>query len=274
MVCINVQIYLINNTNLYIHICAYIYCHVSLTILTIEGVWIGDWIHWPLIYSQLVTTSNYSAIASLHSLKMTRAHGKYFPTCSVCPSRFLVTASSTGDSSASEFTPFSAGYRLINSLVAPNCPAYNTSARIAQKTPLVTVVVELLLVKNLLPSSELRLFRGHYLATGYRINTEGWETRLPGRRWWQKVDFVNNFTTSHSGVWFWSSDSLTRLGSWRSGQKIWSLVISIFCLPCVCWEVQGSMHFVGRAEARATTRCHIILVHFSWSPKPLSCYKV
>jgi hypothetical protein len=53
------------------------------------------------LYTQLGTSSNYSAIANLYTLKITTAHAKSFPACCVFTSRSLVTVSNSGDSSAS-----------------------------------------------------------------------------------------------------------------------------------------------------------------------------
>jgi hypothetical protein len=50
------------------------------------------------------TTSNYSAIANLHTSQITIAHAKSFPACCVFSSRSLVTASSSGVSSAFALT--------------------------------------------------------------------------------------------------------------------------------------------------------------------------
>jgi hypothetical protein len=50
------------------------------------------------IYTQLVITSNYNAIANPHILETTRAHAKYF--LPAITSRFLVTDLNNGDSSA------------------------------------------------------------------------------------------------------------------------------------------------------------------------------
>jgi hypothetical protein len=52
------------------------------------------------LYRQLRTASNYSAIANLHILQITTAHAKFFQPA-VFTSRSLVTASNSGDSSAS-----------------------------------------------------------------------------------------------------------------------------------------------------------------------------
>jgi hypothetical protein len=60
-------------------------------------VWIGEWIYWP-------RTSNYNAIANLHTLKITKAHAK--SSQFVFTSRFLVTDLNIGDSSASVLMPF------------------------------------------------------------------------------------------------------------------------------------------------------------------------
>jgi hypothetical protein len=62
-----------------------------------------DWIigFISLIYSWLVTTSNYSATANLHTLLITTVPAKPFPACCVFTSRTLATASNSGHSSAS-----------------------------------------------------------------------------------------------------------------------------------------------------------------------------
>jgi hypothetical protein len=54
-------------------------------------------------YLQIVTTSNFSAIANSHTLQFTTRHTKYFPACGVFTSRFLVTAFNSGSSSYSGF---------------------------------------------------------------------------------------------------------------------------------------------------------------------------
>jgi hypothetical protein len=54
------------------------------------------------LYTQLVTTSTYNAIASLHTLQITRAHAK--PSQSAFTSCFLVTDFNNGDSSDSVLT--------------------------------------------------------------------------------------------------------------------------------------------------------------------------
>jgi hypothetical protein len=55
------------------------------------------------LYTRLGTTSNYSAIADLHTLQITRAHTK--PSQSAVTSHFLVTDLNNGDSSASVVMP-------------------------------------------------------------------------------------------------------------------------------------------------------------------------
>jgi hypothetical protein len=59
------------------------------------------WINIDHLYTRLGTTSNYSAIAYLHTLQITPATAKPFPACCVFISRSLATASNSGDSSAS-----------------------------------------------------------------------------------------------------------------------------------------------------------------------------
>jgi hypothetical protein len=68
--------------------------------MTIDGVWNGYWIYWPL-YIPLVLTRNYSVTANLHTLQIIRAPVKPFPACYFLTSRSLATASNSGDSSAS-----------------------------------------------------------------------------------------------------------------------------------------------------------------------------
>jgi hypothetical protein len=58
--------------------------------VTKDGVWIGD-----RLYTQLVTASNYRAIANLHTLKFTRAQAK--SSQSAITSRFLATDLNNGD---------------------------------------------------------------------------------------------------------------------------------------------------------------------------------
>jgi hypothetical protein len=52
------------------------------------------------LHTQLVTTSNYSAIANLYNLQFTTAPSKPFPACCIFTSHSLVTAFNSGDSSA------------------------------------------------------------------------------------------------------------------------------------------------------------------------------
>jgi hypothetical protein len=52
-------------------------------------------------YALLGTTSNFSAATNLHTLQITAANTKFSPACNVCISRSLISASSSGDSSAS-----------------------------------------------------------------------------------------------------------------------------------------------------------------------------
>jgi hypothetical protein len=66
--------------------------------------------------TRLMNTIIYNKIAYLHNLQITRAHTTYFPACSVFNSRFRVTVSDSGDTSASALTPFPAGHCLANEL--------------------------------------------------------------------------------------------------------------------------------------------------------------
>jgi hypothetical protein len=71
--------------------------------VTIDGVWIGDWI-----------TCNYSAIANLYTSQITTVHSK--PSQSNFTSRFPVTASSSVDSTASMLMPLPADHSLTTKL--------------------------------------------------------------------------------------------------------------------------------------------------------------
>jgi hypothetical protein len=53
------------------------------------------------LYTQLVSTNNYRAIASLHNSQITTAPAKPFPACCVFTRRSLAADSDNGDSSAS-----------------------------------------------------------------------------------------------------------------------------------------------------------------------------
>jgi hypothetical protein len=93
------------------------------------------------IYTQLGTTSNYSAIANLHSLKIIASNTKSSPACSEFTSRFLVTASNSEYSSASALTPFPADHRFTDELRLIFSLAYNITARTTQKHPVSTVLM-------------------------------------------------------------------------------------------------------------------------------------
>jgi hypothetical protein len=67
------------------------------------------------LYTQLGTTSNYSATANLHTLQITTAIAKPFPACCIFTSRSLTTASNSGDSSASRSQVLSSQAPVQNS---------------------------------------------------------------------------------------------------------------------------------------------------------------
>jgi hypothetical protein len=78
----------------------------SKTIICHVLVWLSTWFGFiNHLYTRLVTTStsNYSAIANLHTLQIIRAHTK--PSQSAFPSHFPVTASNSGDSSSTPSFP-------------------------------------------------------------------------------------------------------------------------------------------------------------------------
>jgi hypothetical protein len=103
------------------------YCHVKG--VTIDGVWIGDSIYWPLTHSRLVSTSNYSTTANLHISQITTAPAKPFPICCVFISGSQVTASNNGDSSASRSQVLSSQTPVENWTWCPSCLGCNISAR-------------------------------------------------------------------------------------------------------------------------------------------------
>jgi hypothetical protein len=72
------------------------------------------------LYTGLGTTSNYSATANLHYSQITTAPAKPFPACYVFTSRFLATASNSGDSSALRAQILSSQTPVQNSLSTDN----------------------------------------------------------------------------------------------------------------------------------------------------------
>jgi hypothetical protein len=66
--------------------------------VTVDGVWIGEWIYWPLTHMNR-TTTNYRTGANLHSLQITTC--QVFSAFCVSSSRSLATTSNSRDSSAS-----------------------------------------------------------------------------------------------------------------------------------------------------------------------------
>jgi hypothetical protein len=80
--------------------CKWLECCHGLGCVTIDGVYISDIGFIDRLYTPLATTRNYSATANIHTLQFTTAHAMAFPAY-VFNSRFLVTASNSGDSSAS-----------------------------------------------------------------------------------------------------------------------------------------------------------------------------
>jgi hypothetical protein len=81
------------------------YCHDLKVCDYRQGIdWITTFVEH--LYTQLVTKSNYNAIADVHTLQIITAHAKHFPACCVLTSRSLATASNTGDSSATRAQVF------------------------------------------------------------------------------------------------------------------------------------------------------------------------
>jgi hypothetical protein len=86
------------------------------------------------LYIQLVTTSNYSTIANLHSSQITKAQAK--PSQSAFTSRFLVTDFNNGDSSTSMLTSLLSGEYPTSEVCSKLCTAHNISARTNRKQQL------------------------------------------------------------------------------------------------------------------------------------------
>jgi hypothetical protein len=132
-------------------------------------------------YTQLETTSNYSAIANLYTFQIITAPTKPFPACCVFMSRSLATASNNGNSSASRAQVLSSQPPVRNScltsllltysvnwqLCRPNYLQDNSSAQTTQTVSsshsivvesylpcrCLTMATVLLLVSRVLPSN-------------------------------------------------------------------------------------------------------------------------
>jgi hypothetical protein len=79
------------------------------------------------LYTQLVTTSNYNAIANLHTLQITRTHAK--PSQSAFTTLFVVTDFKNGYSSPSVLMSLLSGEYRKPEVNSKLCPVYNISAR-------------------------------------------------------------------------------------------------------------------------------------------------
>jgi hypothetical protein len=79
----------------------YYYFHYrrDLGVGIMNGTWIDHSIQWSLRHT-IRTTSNYSVTANLNALQITAANINPSPACNMFNSRFLVTASNSGDYSA------------------------------------------------------------------------------------------------------------------------------------------------------------------------------
>jgi hypothetical protein len=114
-------------------------CSISRMILssvwvTIDGVWIGELIYWPLTH----TARNYKQLkchTNLHNSQVTTAPAKLFPACRVFTSPSLATASKSGDSSASRAQVLFPQNPVHNWLGRPSSLPSNASARTTQKNP-------------------------------------------------------------------------------------------------------------------------------------------
>jgi hypothetical protein len=108
-------------------------CHViRVTLDGVFGLDIGFIDH---LSTQPVRTCNYSATANLHNSQIATAHAKSFPACCVFTSRSLITASNSGDSSASA---------LKSSLKGGSLPTDSFLPRLLYRIYLVVPVVFLI----------------------------------------------------------------------------------------------------------------------------------
>jgi hypothetical protein len=76
-----------------------------------------------LLYTRLVSTSNYSDTANRHNSQITTAPAKPFPACCVFTSQSLATASNSGDSLASRAQVLSSQTSIQNSLSTDFVPS-------------------------------------------------------------------------------------------------------------------------------------------------------
>jgi hypothetical protein len=60
--------------------------------VTIDGVWIGEYIYWPFIH-RLVSASNYNATANLYNSEITTATAKPFPAFYIIPKSLFSNSS-------------------------------------------------------------------------------------------------------------------------------------------------------------------------------------
>jgi hypothetical protein len=92
------------------------------------------------LYTQLGTTSNYSVIANLHTIQITKACAKSFSACCVLTNRSLMTASNSEYSSASRaqvilsLTPVQNSLSIFNSSVAPSLLSLSCRAQLNCQT--------------------------------------------------------------------------------------------------------------------------------------------
>jgi hypothetical protein len=146
------------------------------------------------LYTRRGPTSDYSATANLHTLQITSAQAKSFPAYCVFTSCSLVTASNSGDSSASTFKSSLNGGSLPTDSFLHRLPCrtdlvvpvfflitprhgprrqhtvysrmLTVSAGMCSRHP--TTVCVTPFIKNLLPHQRA-LFRYHYPATGVHV---------------------------------------------------------------------------------------------------------
>jgi hypothetical protein len=111
------------------------------------------------LYTRLGTASNYSAIADLHTLRITTAHAK--PQSFILfPSRCLVTALNNGDSSASVLTPLPFGLLLTTELIAPAVLVITSRHGPHRKHPVLLLLLSCPLPQNVFTEPLPR--NGHY----------------------------------------------------------------------------------------------------------------
>jgi hypothetical protein len=107
---------------------------LSCVYVTIDVVWIGEWIYWPFLH-MTQSTNNYSATTNLHNSQTPTTSTKPFSACCVFTSHSLAMASNSEDSLASQTQAIASWPSSCNWNHTPNFWLYNISTWTTEKTP-------------------------------------------------------------------------------------------------------------------------------------------